>query len=297
MDRLVFIFIAWEVVIEMFWSKKAKQARKTKRIYSDRLTVQSGSIKVNPSNYQHVGARENQEDAFAFSDLGDGELVATNGVLAILADGMGGLANGEQASQAAVNTFLREYNDKEENEAAAKFLLRAATVANAAVFDLAYNNGDEIELGTTLVAALINGNSMHTISVGDSRIYLYRGHKINQLTTDHIYANHLAGQVMKGTLSRKEAAEHPERNFLTSYLGLSRLAEVDCSEEPVCLESGDKVILCSDGLYDTIPENEIEAVLSVRHANYAEELVKITLEKNNPYQDNVTVIVLDILSS
>lgn len=285
------------MVTEMFWSKKAKQARKTKRIYSDRLTVQSGSIKVNPSNYQHVGARENQEDAFAFSDLGDGELVATKGILAILADGMGGLANGEQASQAAVNTFLREYNDKEENEAAAKFLLRAATVANAAVFDLAYNNGNEIELGTTLVAALINGNSMHTISVGDSRIYLYRGHKINQLTTDHIYANHLAGQVMEGTLSRKEAAEHPERNFLTSYLGLSRLAEVDCSEEPVCLESGDKVILCSDGLYDTIPENEIEAVLSVRHANYAEELVKITLEKNNPYQDNVTIIVLDILSS
>lgn len=284
----------------MFWSKKAKQARKTKRIYSDRsdrLTVQTGSLKVNPSNYQHVGARENQEDAFAFSDLGDRKLVADKGILAILADGMGGLANGEQASQAAVNTLMREYNQKEENEAAQNFLLRATTVANAAVFDLAYNNGNEIELGTTLVAALINGNSMHTISVGDSRIYLYRDHKINQLTTDHIYANHLAGQVMKGTLSRKEAAEHPERNFLTSYLGLSRLAEVDCSEGPVCLESGDKVILCSDGLFDTMSKDEIAAVLSVRQPNYAEELVKSALEKNNPYQDNVTVIVLDILSS
>jgi len=287
MDRLVFIFIAWEVVIEMFWSKKAKQARKTKRIYSDRLTVQSGSIKVNPSNYQHVGARENQEDAFAFSDLGDGKLVATKGILAILADGMGGLANGEQASQAAVNTFLREYNDKEENEAAAKFLLRAATVANAAVFDLAYNNGDEIELGTTLVAALINGNSMHTISVGDSRIYLFDQENLSQITSDDSVIWEYFEQ---GIISKEQMLTHPLKNLLTRAVGLD--APLILSPETLELPEKFLFTITSDGLTDVTSDQEIAAVLkeAVSLQNCADNLIKLARQNNSI--DDVSIILV-----
>lgn len=252
------------------------------------------SLKLNPSNFSHIGARENQEDAFAFSDLGNEKLVEECGILAVVADGMGGLDCGEKASQAAVGKFIREHSEKDKKEPAAKFLRRVLTMANTAVYDLAYTGEEEIYIGTTLVAVLILGKEMHWISAGDSRIYLYRKSYLEQLTTDHIYANQLAEKVSNGLISRKEASEHPERNYLTSYLGLPELSEIGQNDKPLLLEAGDKILLCSDGLYDTLTEKEISSVLSKNDINHAEEMVRQTLGKNNTYQDNVTVVILNV---
>ncbi|HSW35462.1 MAG TPA: protein phosphatase 2C domain-containing protein [Candidatus Limnocylindrales bacterium] len=271
-----------------------RSIKKTKQYANngEHFSVTTGSLKVFPSNHQEIGSRERQEDAFAFSDLANKRLVLNRGLLAVVADGMGGLACGERASQAAVNAFLREYNNKNDCEPEGEFLQRAITVSNTAVYDLAYTGGEEIDLGTTLAAIMIHQNQLHWVSVGDSRIYLYRHGLMSQLSTDHIYANHLAAQVACGHLSRKEAEEHPERNFLTSYLGLPALTEIDRCSDPVHLESGDAVMLCSDGLYNSLPVDEIISVLKYSPVNAAEVIGKKAISKSIPYQDNITLVIL-----
>ena len=251
------------------------------------------SLKLVPSNYQHIGSRDRQEDSFAFSDLNDRKVVEKKGVLAVIADGMGGLARGDRASQVAVRIFLREYNNKNDHNSIEHFMRRALTIANYAVFDLALDEkGQEVDLGTTLVAVLVEQGKMHWVSVGDSLVYLLRDGALRQLNKEHIYANQLADEVENGLISKKEAIEHPERSFLTSYLGTPELIEVDYSLEPLALKAGDVVLLCTDGLNNTLSAGEITAGLEHPDAGTAEELVKAAIAKGKPHQDNITVLVL-----
>lgn len=264
-----------------------------------RRTEQSADLELQivPSNYQHIGSRGNQEDSFAFSDLKNKREIEKNGILAVVADGMGGLQYGEEASRVAVSVFLTEYGREQVNKPISERLLHALTVANTAVYDLAYTkNGNDLDLGTTLVAAVILKNQLLWISVGDSRIYLYRNEQLEQLTTDHIYANHLQADVDRGRLSQVEADRNPERNYLTSYLGLPEIAEVGCSQDPIKLKRGDQLILCSDGLYDSLSDQAIAAVLESSNSNdLAERLVGAALAVGNPHQDNVTVATLSVI--
>ncbi len=265
----------------------------TRRISTD--NVETG-LQVIPSNHQHVGARENQEDSFALSDYLNPLDVAENGMLAIVADGMGGLSYGEKASRVAVRNFIREYANSNGEESIPARLNRSLAIANTAVFDLAYNGRDDYDLGTTLVATAVFVDQLFWISVGDSRIYLFRDEELKQLTNDHIYANHLDIDVENGKISRDEANNHPEKDYLTSYLGLPSLSEIDQNYEPLQLKGGDIILLCSDGLYDTLQENEIASILKRRTSNISEELVKTAIENNNKHQDNVTVITLKVIA-
>lgn len=257
------------------------------------VAITTNHLKLVPSNCQHIGARERQEDAFGFSDFADCDGVNNNEVLAVVADGMGGLACGDQASQVAVNVFLKEYNNKNNVKSIDHFLQRTITIANFAVFDLAFNEGIEgADLGTTLVAVLVHKDKMHWVSAGDSQIFLFRERKMQQLNTEHIYANQLAIDVDKGLISKKEAEQHPERGHLTSYLGLPELYEKDFSTEPVTLSPGDVVLLCSDGLTNTLSIDEIIEILKQPSLNTADKLVEEALSKKKTHQDNITVLVL-----
>ena len=278
----------------MFWSRKRRlpEISGTRRITRD--TAEFG-LQVIPSNYQSVGARENQEDSFALSDYRNRQDVEENGVLAIVADGMGGLCYGEEASRVAVQHFIREYISTNGEKSIPGRLNRSISIANTAVFDLAYNDRDDCDLGTTLVATAVFNDQLYWISVGDSRIYLFRDDELKQLSNDHIYANHLEIDVANGKISRDEANNHPEKDYLTSYLGLPSLTEIDQNYEPLQLKGGDIIVLCSDGLYDTLQESEIAFLLKRRTPSIAEELVKQTLGKDNTHQDNVTVIAFKVI--
>ncbi len=278
------------------WFGRKKKRRKKPAGRAISAVATGGSIRVVPANFQHMGARENQEDAFAFSDLSDKKAVREKGILAVVADGMGGLARGEEASSLAVSTFLHEYEAGENDGDIGASLNRALRIANAAVYDLSFTGAEEDDdLGTTLVAVVIYRNELHWISVGDSRIYLFRDEQLQQLTKDHIYANHLLNDVINGRISLQEAENHPERSHLTSYLGLPELTEISQSEEPLPLEPGDGILLCSDGLYDTLSETCIEDLLKGGGDGIAEKMVGEVLSKGSRHQDNVTVIVLSII--
>jgi PPM family protein phosphatase len=249
-------------------------------------------MKVIPGNAQAVGTRQEQQDAFGFTDIDDATFVAHGGVLAVVADGMGGMVMGRQASQRAVDALLQAYAEKGSDEPIPEALRRSLQAANAAVVQLAAAANVAGDVGTTSVAAVIHQGQLYWTSVGDSRLYLYRQGNLTQLTTDHAFATELAKAVQEGVISQEEAERHPERRSLTSYLGQSSLAKVDCNDTPFILQRGDRILLCSDGLYGTLESGEMSAVLRADPQPAAEALINAALKRPRSHQDNITAVVM-----
>jgi protein phosphatase len=247
---------------------------------------------IRPGNAQHHGAREYQQDCFAFSDLDNQTFAAHGGILGVVADGMGGLAHGGEAAAAAVTTFLERYESKPPGESIANALADALDDANAAVLRLARSRGGVGNVGATLVAAVIHDGQLHWTSVGDSRIYLVRGGRLAQLTQDHIYGVDLDQRAAAGILRREDAEAHPDREALTSHLGQRRLSLVERSVEPLPLAEGDRVLLCSDGLYRALSPEEIAPHLARDPQRGCEALIDRVLQKQLRSQDNVTAVAL-----
>lgn len=246
---------------------------------------------VFPGNSQHIGARSSQQDAFGFSDKDDFAFVAHGGVLAVVADGMGGMSNGGEASHLAVRAFLHAYMAKPADETVPTAMLRALEEANQVVITLSHQVGEE-NVGTTLVAAVIHDDALHWVSVGDSRLYLWRNGQLTQLSEDHIYANDLDRDAASGNISREDAENHPERHSLTSYLGLTPLDLIDHNLKSFPLLPGDRLLLCSDGLYAALEEIEIIPLFEHEAQQTAEDLVALVLAKDRPSQDNLTIAIL-----
>lgn len=246
---------------------------------------------VSPGNCQHIGSRSSQQDAFGFSDKDDADFVAHGGVLAVVADGMGGMANGGEASHLAVLSFLHAYMTKVDDEPVPTAMLRALNEANQSVIALRHQAGEE-SVGTTLVAAVVYDNALHWVSVGDSRLYLWRKRQLTQLNQDHIYANDLDRDAANGYISLEAAENHPERPSLTSFLGLDTLELIDHNPLPFPLVAGDRLLLCSDGLYAAVEEVEITPLFKHDAQQTAEDLIALVLAKERPNQDNLTVAIL-----
>lgn len=249
-------------------------------------------MKFVAGNAQNIGARPQQQDAFGFSDPGDPKFVAHAGFLGVVADGMGGLTHGSEASRSAVLAFLDAYKRKTVAESIPKALTRCLGEANLGVLRVAQSVPAGDEVGTTLVAAALHDHTLHWISVGDSRIYLLRGNALTQLTADHVYARALNRQVAEGKISLHEALSHPERSSLTSYLGQVDPAHVDKNIRPLPVHNDDCVILCSDGFYRALTEQEVVAGLRSGPQSACNALVEQALAKHRKQQDNLTVIAL-----
>ncbi len=248
---------------------------------------------VIPGNAQHIGARNEQQDSFGFSAFDAVEFVSHAGFLSVVADGMGGLALGKDSSATAVRTFLATYEAKEPAEKIPAVLDRGLHAANREVNRQAAAAGVEGEAGTTLVAVVIHDGKLYRVAAGDSRIYLFRQGILRQLTTDYNYGRILDRMVEKGEISAAEADSHPSRAALTSYLGKQELDDYDQpADPPVELMPGDKILLASDGLFGFLPEEEIIRLLAADPQPAAEALVQATIDRQSPYQDNITVAVL-----
>lgn len=246
-------------------------------------------------NAQHIGSREQQQDAFGFSDPNDAA-ARHAGFLAIVADGMGGLAHGDAASRTAVRAFLKTYRTKAEGEPVPDALLRAAAAANAEVFALSNALGQAGEMGTTLVAAVLRDGLLYWLSSGDSGLFLFREGELTQLNVPHVYSRHLDAKAVRGEISREEALGDPQREALTSYLGLPEIAEIDVTRNGFPLRPSDLILLASDGLFKTLPPRDIAALLGGSGAadlqGVCEKLVETALGRQRRGQDNVTVIGL-----
>ena len=250
-----------------------------------------------PGNAQDVGKRSDQQDSFGFSDPGDAGFMAHGGMLAIVADGMGGMAHGAEASQIAVRTFLAQYAGKQPGEAVTQALARAVEAADRAVYEFAASVGLQRDVGSTLIAAAFTPAGMHFTSVGDSSLYLLRNGSIERLNRPHTLSERLADLVKRGEMSVEEAAIDPDRDALTSYIGAGKIAEIDASVEGLALTPGDMIILCSDGLYRALTLEEMARIASAADDGQraADALIAQALARELPRQDNVTVLCVRVL--
>lgn len=231
------------------------------------------------------GDRESQQDCMAVSPL---EMYAAQGVLAVVADGMGGLSDGDKVSQAAASAMLEGFlNSREPNP-----LLALTARANQAVNALLGPGGLGAS-GTTLVAGIVRDGFFEYVSVGDSRICLYRQGDLIQLNREHIYRNELSTLAINGMGTLWDAQTHPKAGGLTSYLGMGELKYVDIPAEPLRLRSGDRIILMSDGVYNALTRAELESALGQEAQQAADTIVRMIHAKAFRNQDNYTAVILE----
>jgi len=228
--------------------------------------------------------RDHNEDNMAYVIPKDPQVMAYKGALFIVADGMGGHAAGEVASEIAVDTVSNAYYQDDNDDVAAS-LLHAIRRANAAIHQRAAENMLRSGMGTTCVAAILRGNVAYIANVGDSRAYLVRKGRIRQVSQDHSW---VAEQVRAGLLTEEQARTHTQRNVITRSLGTQAEVEIDLFRE--VLEEGDTLILCSDGLSGLVNDEEMQQTLeqfvpqeSVYH------LIERANEGGGP--DNITAVV------
>ncbi|MEW5725258.1 MAG: protein phosphatase 2C domain-containing protein, partial [Thermodesulfobacteriota bacterium] len=246
---------------------------------------------------QHQGTREEQEDFFASSRPSMDVVESDAGFLGLVADGMGGMAGGAQASLIAVNTFMEDYKAKSPAETIPEALNRALYQANAAVVEANRHVPEDQGSGTTILACVIQSSHLHWVSVGDSSLLLFRDGSLQAVNEDHSYGAELDAMLAAGEITPEQAqAEAGKRHGLTSYLGLDRIPKINLSRLPVELKTGDKVLLCSDGLLNALSTHEIAGVLGKAFSaqEKCELLIKAALAKRDPYQDNITVILLEL---
>ena len=232
--------------------------------------------------------RNNNEDSFMI----DNEIS-----LAIVADGMGRHNSGEIASKMAVeivkerykqliesNLKPSDYNDKYNIDT--NRLAFSVKIANSIIYEKANLNQENKGMGTTLTACVFNNDILSIAHIGDSRAYLIRNKKMNQLSQDHSL---VMEQFRKGIITKEQADKSPYQNILTKALGTQSQIEIDMIEIP--LNEDDEILLCSDGLFKCINENKIlEIIEAEKETDKAAEKLILAANENGGL-DNITIVI------
>ncbi|MFG0214645.1 PP2C family protein-serine/threonine phosphatase [Brevibacillus porteri] len=235
-------------------------------------------------NGQTIGRREEQDDYFSTA-------TSSHGTIAILADGISGLANGRLASTLAVTTFIREFTKLDNPKHMSLFFSRAASLANSEILQALRGSRG----GTTLVAGVIVEDKLYWGAVGDSIITVFRDGEFIPINQKDIYESVLEARFLSGEITKDEALEHPQKKQLINYLGYDNFQNIEIGREPFPLEKGDKVILCSDGVYDTLTEMELEKILfqNIAAHDAADQIIEAVESKQKANQDNATILILE----
>ena len=212
-------------------------------------------------------------------------------MLCLVCDGMGGAKSGNVASSLAADVFVQEvrrnWKHGLSDERIDQILQSAAKLANFTVYDQARQFEEFNGMGTTLVAALVHGKKATVIHVGDSRAYAITRDGICQLTKDHSVVQMM---LERGELTPEQARTYPGKNLITRAIGTEGIIQSDLTH--LTLEKGDSLLLCSDGLSNTMDEQEIlfEVVHGVNKQYCCQRLLDIA--KNRGAPDNVTSVFI-----
>lgn len=213
--------------------------------------------------------------------------------LLMVCDGMGGARAGNVASELAAAAFGDAVLERLAGPAPAggipDILEEAAALANQAVYRRANTDAACLGMGTTLVAALVDGDVCHVINVGDSRAYELHAGGIRQITRDHSLVEDL---VRRGELTPDQARNHPQKNLITRALGAAETVQADLFETP-CVPGG-YLLLCSDGLTNVVADQELlyEVLHGGEPSDCCQRLLETALSRGAP--DNVTAILLQM---
>jgi PPM family protein phosphatase len=269
----------------MFWNNLF---RKKKKKDNTSEFIESGNVKaVVLSDLGNI--RTNNEDVGMFYRIAEEDITREKGYLLIVADGMGGHKAGEVASKMATEIISQEYFRKNGNGTIEKNLFKAFSIANRKIYDLASSQKAYHGMGTTCSAFVVTGDTVYYAHVGDSRGYFLKKNLITRITEDHTYVQEL---VNKGEITNKEADTHPKRNILTNAMGTKPDLRIDTGKCHYSFENDDRLMLCSDGLYDYISESEIADILIHKPLQDAAEYM-IKEAKKRGGHDNITVVLAE----
>jgi PPM family protein phosphatase len=234
-----------------------------------------------------AGRDENQDVAAALAIGGSDPAGGGEDFLLVVADGMGGHPAGDVASQMAMNTLIEAFPTLPDGDLGLA-LKQAYRRANESVFQAGEEEPLHAGMGTTLTSALLHGKYATIAHVGDSRAYLLRGEALTQVTRDHTV---VADEVAQGRITAEAARRDPRRNRLTHVIGTHPRLE---SKLPAIFEltllPADRLLLCSDGLYDVLDEDEMRlALLQQDPGKAALQLVEAAKERGT--RDNATAVV------
>lgn len=242
-------------------------------------------VMIEIGNDQTIGRRKEQDDYFATAE-------SMNGTIAVLADGISGLANGRMASSVAVNTFIQEFKKLPNLSNVSTFFKKAALISN----DMILENLNGSNGGTTLVSTVIdNQGYLYWSAVGDSVISIFRQGEFIPVNQKHIFETVLKERYISGEISHLEMEENPLKKRITNYLGYEGFKNIDVGTKPIKLEKGDKVCLYSDGIYNTLTEIEMEKILSQNSPpqDIAEKMIEAVERKQYKKQDNASIVILE----
>lgn len=237
---------------------------------------------VEAANLQGIGQREEQQDAFGLSSLAAYE---KQGMLAVLCDGMGGMAQGREIAQAVAADILARFPLGDE-EAISSWHEALASI-NRGVCARHGGNG-----GTTLVMAYLLLDKLWCWSVGDSDIFLLRENRLYAVNQRHEYLNDLFAKALDGALPLAQALEDPQRGALSRYIGHAQFG-CDFTIDPFPLKDGDALLLCSDGVSDTLSLHELHQALMLPPEACCAELERGILAAEKANQDNYTAIAIN----
>lgn len=225
--------------------------------------------------------RERNEDLIYIPDRSVAE--QSDVVIIAVADGMGGHDRGEVAARIAIDTLLTRFAEADTDDPVL-LLKQAYRTANQAIYDDGSAKGEHNLMGTTLVTAVIRGEDLTVGNVGDSRAYLARAGRLNQVTADHSL---VAEQVRMGAMTEDEARGSTHKNIITRAIGHRERVEVDIFEIKLLPE--DRLLLSSDGIHDVLDESEmIEVLTSNEPQEASRELISRALRAGS--SDNVSAI-------
>lgn len=259
----------------------------TKKLTGSQSTVEIGTASI-------IGSRKSQQDSiFGYASGGR--------ALGIICDGMGGLAGGEAASRAALESLSDAWFAQADMDIVdiPDFFRREAVSADEKVYMLKAADGSRLQAGTTIVAVVIQKNALYWLSVGDSKLYFIRGQEILSLNIEHNYRMELNAMLRQGRMTAREyEAEEYRAEALTSYLGIGNLSLMDISPKAYELKDKDIMLLASDGLYRSLSEDEILAVVRKNGHDMQKAAEALTAAvQGRKKQDNTSVAALCYHSS
>lgn len=239
---------------------------------------------------QALGQRRNQEDAIAISPETFAE---QKGMLAVLCDGMGGMNAGEKFSAIGTKEMVACFEKTPAQEDICAELLSCMEAAQQATMRAQEDSSSQMG-GSTLTAVLIRDRRCAFISAGDSRIYLWRGGGLLQLTRDQVLGDLLDERAALGLIPTEDAKRNIRRASLVNGLGVNGAIPCDRCVEPFTLLAGDRLALMSDGVFGTLEEEEFSSLLALPPDQAAARIIEEVQARKKPRQDNCSIVVISM---